>query len=72
MRTMVWEMFRNSPKEEFKLENLFNFYRVAYKFIMEDADFSGFLSLPEIKHMYTVETKGNYLQLKENQLQYIF
>jgi hypothetical protein len=61
MRTIVWEMFRTSPKEEFRLKDLYNFYRVSYKFIMEDADFSGALSLPEIKHMYTVDIKSGYL-----------
>ena len=46
---MVWEMFRNSEKETFKLENLYTFYRVGYKFIMEDKDFSGSLGLGEIR-----------------------
>lgn len=71
-RSVVWEMFRSSPKETFKLPNLYNFYRVSYKFILEDNDFSGFLSLPEIKHMYTVDTEAGPLQLRQNQMQYIF
>jgi hypothetical protein len=46
---MLWEMFRSGEKEVFKLENLYNFYRVGYKFIMEDKDFGGTLGLSEIR-----------------------
>jgi hypothetical protein len=53
---MLWEMFRSGEKEVFKLENFYNFYRVGYKFIIEDADLSGALGLPEIRKMYTVTT----------------
>lgn len=72
MRGLIWEMFRSSPNEQFKLENFYNFYRVGYKFIMEDEDFNGRLALAEIKHMYTSDTKSGHLQLKANQIEILF
>jgi hypothetical protein len=48
-RQLIYEMFCNSPLNEFKFVNLYNFYRLAYSFIMHDKDHTGKLAIAEVR-----------------------